>query len=485
MKSACAKIFCFSLFAVILVHLSVTSQASAKWPKYQSYVPELNEIEKHKAIWDDPRPALNTFGPKQVIPEEMYDKMTYDVEKMKSLWEELVGFKSTDAVGKIAPEIKPGKYTYKDLEKYPGFKELMPPELYKRIKPGAPPLCGNIPEFEVVPTRQYYWALPVAQATRQNLGKTQLDDQGYLVQGTWKGGIPFPKPSGTFKAQQIMQNLEKRYMNYNNNQWQVAFGYGYDRNLENDYKTIYSVLGQSLSGRVDDPAGFFDQRAEGVGEYRKTILHLHAPRDIAGSAYTQLFYLDPKKNDQVMMYISSIRRVRKLSSSDTQDPQSGSDVPYDDNEGFMQRLSPTRFPYSFKIIAEREFLLPAVCYDGSEYIDSKTKAHMNLKFERRPLYVVELTQQDPNYVYSKRIFYIDKETFLHYSVLNYDQKGRLYRTWDHNLTFFPEMGAWAQCFNLVLVRDHVDHHTTTYQPYTLPVFTTRADMRLMGGAGMK
>ena len=485
MRTRFIKITLLSLLAIFLIQLSTTSKSRAEQPNYRTYVPSAEEIQKHKAIWDDPRPALETFGPKQVIPKEMYDGMIYDIETMKDLWEELVGFKSTDEVGKIAPEIKPGKYTYKDLDKYPGFKELMPAELYNRIKPGAPPLCGNIPEFEVVPTRQYYWALPVEEATKQNLGKTKLDAEGYLVQGTWQGGIPFPRPSGKFKAQQIMQNLEKRYMNFNNNQWQFAFGYGYDGNLQNDYKTIYSVLNLALSGRVDKPVGFLDERAESVGEYKTVKLNLHAPRDIAGSAYTQLFYLDPKKSDQVMMYISSIRRVRKLSSTDTQDPQSGSDVPYDDNEGFSQRLSPTRFPYTFKIIDEREYLLPAVCYDGSEYIESKTKAHMNLKFERRPLYVVELTQLDPNYVYSKRIFYIDKETFLHYSVLNYDQKGRLYRTWDHNLTFFPEMGAWAQCFSLVLVRDHVDHHTTTYQPYTLPAFPTRSDMRLMGGAGMK
>ena len=108
-----------------------------------------------------------------------------------------------------------------------------------------------------------------------------------------------------------------------------------------------------------------------------------------------------------------------------------------------------------------------------------------MKFERRPCYVLELDQQDPNYVYSKRILYIDKETFLHYIVENYDQKGRLYRTWDHNLTFFPEMGAWAQTWSLIAIRDHVDHHSTAYQPVSFPAKLKRSDIRIVGGASMK
>ena len=473
------------LLLTIFMLLPCIQVQAGQWPGYKSYIPKIETLKEHKNLFDDPRPAVNTLGPKQVLPKDMYDSMTFDIDTMKKTWKSLVGFKSTDLVGKIAPEIKPGKYTYQDLNKYPGLKELMPPELYKRIKPGAPPLAGNIPEFEIVETQQYYWSLPIAQATMKNIGKAELDDAGYLVNGTWEGGIPFPKPSGKFKAQQIMQNVEKRYINFNNCQWQGIISNSYDSSLQSDYLTEIEVLNLRLAGRVSEPKGFYDNRAESAGEIRSNVLFFHTPRDVAGSSYSQTLYLDPKKLNQTMMYISSIRRVRKLSSSDTQDPQAGSDAPYDDNEGFMQRLSADQFPYTYKILEEREFLLPARCYDGSNYIDSKTKAFMNMKFERRPCYVLELDQQDPNYVYSKRIFYIDKETFLHYIVQNYDQKGRLYRTWDHNLTFFPEMGAWAQTWNLILIRDYVDHHSTAYQPVSFPVKLKRSDIRIVGGASMK
>ena len=104
----------------------------------------------------------------------------------------------------------------------------------------------------------------------------------------------------------------------------------------------------------------------------------------------------------------------------------------------------------------------------------------NMKFERRPMYVVKLTQMDPNYVYGYRIFYIDKETFMYHYVENYDQKGRLYRTIDGVYGFFPEMGAYSWAGALLLMKDHIDLHSGVQQPYQLPAFWTRRDVSLRG-----
>ena len=68
------------------------------------------------------------------MPPEVYKKVTYDVEAMKRTWAEVIGFKSPDVVGKMYPEIKPGKYTYKDKEKLP-FDKMMWKHLYDRFNP--------------------------------------------------------------------------------------------------------------------------------------------------------------------------------------------------------------------------------------------------------------------------------------------------------------------------------------------------------------
>ena len=100
--------------------------------------------------------------------------------------------------------------------------------------------------------------------------------------------------------------------------------------------------------------------------------------------------------------------------------------------------------------------------------------------ERRPIYVVELTQLDPNYVYGRRIFYIDKETFAFYHIGNYDQKGRLYRTFNMNWSFFSEMGgtSWGGALNLAV--DHLESHSSAGTFYDLPAFWDRGDFGLKG-----
>jgi hypothetical protein len=468
-----------TLFIVSMVLYLVPKVVFAfDYPRPETYVPTFEELRKHKATYDDPRPVLKEFGPKQVLPPEFYKMLCYDVEKMKAAWSELVGFKAPDLVGKIAPEIKPGKYTYKDLEKYPGLKQLMWDDMISRIKPGEPPFAGNIPEFEIIPTQQLYWGLPISEMTKANLGKTQLREDGYLKAETWLGGYPFPQPSGKNKAWQIMYNLEKRYQSWGLDFVILGFNHGYTKAMQKDFDCDYIVRHHRLAGRcLMEPYGFFDKRAKERGEFRAFIMPFLSPRDIAGMVQSALYFLDPEKADQLYIYIPSMRRVRKLTATDTQDPIAGQDVTYDDNEGFMQKLSPVRYPYKAQVLDEREYLYPICTEDGSIYIKKQGATLQNLQFQRRPMYVVELTQLDPNYQYSKRIFYIDKETFQHLEVLNYDQKGRLYRTNFLVYSWHPEMGtlAWT---GFDVLRDHIDTHSGVQHNYQLPAYFNREDVSM-------
>jgi len=467
------------LICCVAIALLPLPLAAAEIPHPETYLPTVHEVRKHKDFYDDPRPWLKTFGPKQAVPPELYAKLTYDIEKMKNLWAELLGFKAPEMVGKIAPEIKPGTYTYRDLKKYPGLKELMSPNLYNRIKPGEPPFAGNIPEFEIIPTRQYFAALPVSEATKRNQGKTKLDEDGYIIWETWESGYPFPQPSGKYKAQQIMYDIERRYLSWGGNFYLIAFVRGYNKRLQEDMVSHGDTRNVRLAGRVmSEPYGWLDERARKRGESRAYVLRFMAPRDLAGTAQSSLYSLDPNKADQLMMYIPFLRRIRKMSATDSQDPVAGQDLIYDDAEGFLQKLSPTRYPYEYKLIEEREYLIPAYTLDGSEYISHEGLEYRNAKLERRPMYVLELTQIDPNYVYSKRIFYVDQETFNYVEIDNYDQTGRLYRTFVTNWGFHPEMGTFSVSGNIVVMRDHVDLHTTIAYTWQIPAFWNRNDVNM-------
>jgi hypothetical protein len=465
-------------FCLVALLLPLAGEAGEN-PDPETYVPTVAQMEKHKAFYDDPRPLLNTFGPKQVLPPELYARLTHDIDEMRKKWAEVVGFKAPDAVGSIAPEVKPGKYTYTDLAQYPGFKNLMWPNLYDRIKPGEPPFAGSIPEFEIIPTRQFYWAEPIASATKQNEGKSKLDQDGYLIPETWLGGYPFPRPSEKFKAQQIMYNIEKRHTAWSSNYYVTGHVRGFTKGLKVDRDSTLRGYGMRLAGRVVmEPYGWFDERAKQRGESKTYIYYHLSPRDVEGTVQTGLYYLDPKKADQLMMHLPSIRRVRKMSSTDNQDQMANLDQTYDDTQGFSQKLSPTRYPYTYKVIEEREYLVPAPTLDGSNFISAEGIEFRNVQMERRPLYVVELNQLDPNYVYSRRLLYIDQEMFAFYHIDNFDRKGQLYRTFDLNWSFFPEMGKLTWCGALTLSNDHLDTHSSAGYMYDIPAFCDRNDFGL-------
>lgn len=452
-------------FSLLVFFFALFMMTTVVWAA-EEYRVTRADFEKHKSLIDDPRPILKDLSYKKVLPAAVYAKLTYDVEAMKSLWAEAVGFRAPDVVGKIAPEIIPGTYTYKDKEKYPGFKELMYATMYNRFNPGAPPHAGNFPEIKIVPTRQYYWALPIAKATKENMGHTKLDDQGYLINETYVAGFPFPRPEGKFKAQQVMYNWDKRYYGGENCHI-IATIKGYTKGLALDYDGKAELPQLRLHGRVMlEPYGYYDERARAKQEKYGLSLFHQAPRDLYGTAITMIRYLNPDEFDQVMIYIPGMRRIRKMSATDCQDAVGGQDVIYDDDYGISQAYGPKRYPYKMEILAEREYLVPAPQWDGSLYVSSKGLEYRNIEFERRPLYVMKLTQLDKNYIYSSRIAYIDKETFLLYDIENYDAKGRFYRQSENRPGFIPEMGMFTSLG--VMYRDYIDLHSTLIQQYTYP-----------------
>ncbi len=190
-----------AIFWFILILLPVVLWAEEDLPDPESY---FFSGRKAKKSLDDATDLFVTHPLKSFLPPEIRDLITFDKENMKKETAELMGFTGPELVGKIAPEIKPGKYTYKALEKYPGLRELFPPLFAEHfIKSGGPPLVANIPEFEIIPTRQFHLYMPLIEATKKNLGKTKLDKDGYIDPWSWEGGVPFPRPSGALKAQQV------------------------------------------------------------------------------------------------------------------------------------------------------------------------------------------------------------------------------------------------------------------------------------------
>jgi hypothetical protein len=472
MKKIKSIAICLSLFCLAMVMATPTTWAA------EEYKITLKQLDDAKHLYDDPRPYMNEVGPEKLLPPQVYSKICFDVGAMKKAWAETIGFAAPDVVGKIAPEIKPGKYSYKDKEKYPGLKALMIPNHYERFNPGEPPFAGNFPEIEVVPTRQYYQTLPLAEATRKYAGTAKQDDQGYIIEDSYVTGFPFPKPSGPHKAMQIMYNWDRRYLG-GENYWMIGQSGGFGKNLNQDYDFKGFQWKLKLNGRVTiPPFGWYDERAKARGEKLAMVFLQQSPRDNYGNVMGYTMFLGPNDFDQFLLYIAMLRRVRKLSGTDTQDIAGGIDVIYEDNEGFNQKLTPYRFPYKYEVIDEREYLVPACSDDGSEYLTKIGKEFHGLKFERRPIYVIKMTQLDKNYIYGQRILYFDAETLLWHLIENYDQKGRLYRVTEDFYTFYPKLGNFSPVWYNNW--DHIDIHSSLGNTFLIPApWVTRDHTSMM------
>ncbi len=428
-----------------------------------------NKILKLRKVTDDPTPVYKKVNyMKDWVTQETWDKITADPKEAGEAWEKVRGFKSPDLTGTIAPEIKPGKYTLADKERLP-FKELMTPGLYARFnEPGGQGenIGGNFTEFEVIPTRQYYYPLAKSMDTMKNEGKARMDEQGYADELSFETGVPFPKPSGPLAGWQVIHNFSDYTYD---DVVGVMYDVGVDDSFKKDRGGLYKYYIMKLARRsIMEPKGrWYDARAERLQESMAAISELHAPRDMYGNAYLQYTYDAPDKPNKSMIYTPLLRRIRLMTDSDSQDQAIGMDYANDDDSMLAQDLRPDKYPYEVKILEEREFLFPTYTIDGETWIDSKNKfLWRNLKMERRPCYVIEMKQLDSNYIYSKRLYWVDKENFLFLMGEMYDQKGRLWRSQNTQYAFSQESGTygWFQTW----AWDHIDVHSSFITSYEFP-----------------
>jgi hypothetical protein len=455
-----------AIFFMIGVALLLVSEPLAAKAIIQNYS-NWQDIEACKNLLDDPRSAVECN--EAITGEEVMKSLSFDVEEGKRRWAEMVGLKSPDLVGKLAPEIKPGRYTLEDKGKYP-FDKLMPGMFYKRFnEPGGQGknFAANFTEFEVVPTRQYWMHLAVAEESIQNEGKAKLGEDGYMLYDTYEGGIPFPKPSGAQKGWQVLYNYIDAYTYFQGEDYlsqTAAFGVDGRFNIDRQSKGDYYVM-RLFHRLLREPIGeWYDERARKQGEKQIVYYEAFEPRDLYGNAYILSKRVDPNEMDNLLLYTPLTRRIRKMSSSDRQDQAIGLDYAYDDVNHLDQKLTPEAYPYEVRVLEEREFLVPMFSLTGDEYFDSEAKfLWRNLKFERRPMYVLEMNQLDPTYIYSKRIYYVDKETFVFLGGEFYDQKGRLWRNYNVLYGVSPQVGIfWWMAASYF---DHIDVHSGLEQDF--------------------
>ncbi len=354
-----------------------------------------------------------------------------------------------DSVGNLGIEmgksygadlIKPGTIIDSgNYKNFPQLKNLLPEHQYLRLQKGA--TRSDLPPIHVVPTRKLNNTESEQAWAKKNEGVVKMDPKTKALIN-WKAGRPFPEPKNMYE---VTWNFIHRKHHGDSQHFEQSEFVIFDKS--NRRKDLSIKLWQrAWKGRTTvPPIPEYPNNPDNI--LFKQVSVFTKPYDTAGFALLRHVYDSNEKNDDTWAYMPAIRRVRRYTGADLQDPLFGSDNTFDDFACWMQKIDfKTVFPTKVeegKILCYTYLSAGAPETDGHNFkIDKRQIFYPG--WEIRPVYKLTLEIKDKNYMYGKRVAWIDKETyFVNYTEF-YDQKGNLYRTWHNGYWWTKEGGHdWA------------------------------------------
>jgi len=329
----------------------------------------------------------------------------------------------------LRADVQPGdRITAANADK---VKDLVSPAMYWCVQKGFP---MTIAEPRKITLRRAF-----VEATEKYSSQVKLSADGLRMEG-FVAGRPFPKidTSDPQVAMKIMQNFS----------YAIAFDDLDMRNFDADTGPISTDRPLQVErhflidhfrrlfyvGRLYvDPKPELPNK-EGY-HYKETLHPMIEPFDLKGVGFTYYRYLDPQKQDDSWLYLPSLRRVRRLSTAQRSDALFGQDTDQDSYGGYAGQLA----WMDWKFLGEKEVL---AAFNSEHFPVKWTEGAADWAFddrwEKRSVYVVEGNSKLPQYAYSKRVLYVDKDVYaVPYSDM-YDRGGQLWKIWINQFGFRKE-----------------------------------------------
>ena len=299
-------------------------------------------------------------------------------------------------------------------------------------------------------------------ATMKYAGTARIGTGNQLL--GWVAGVPFPEPKNALELAWTTYPTIARSDSHDELQFHCWFGLFQGTKYQKHY--VWDLFNKKYRARVDiPPLGDMPEFAES-GLICKESMMILEPNEVKGFIQLRHRYWDINKADECYAYIPAIRRVRRMTGSDLTDPLLGSDMCPDDYENIRQKVDSRM---KIRVLEHRDFLVPRF-YTEEEggksacpYDYKKNGPCYQLDWEIRPMYVLEVMMNDPDYAYSKRIVYFDGVPldqggeYYAYWGEQYDQKGRLWKA----CGMFPggNKKGFKGLFFAVYLNYQTDHYT--------------------------
>lgn len=285
----------------------------------------------------------------------------------------------------------------------------------------------NLKKIETLPIDASYY-----QVTQRNAGTVELDPETKLLKN-YVAGTPFPN----IDAADPLAGYKVIWNSFYYHALSGAAADGdYDQLLIDadkglDQHQTWHFTNLPMVGRTPEPHRFGDGLIA-----KKEMVYAKAPYDAKGFATLTYRYNDGRLDDS-WGYIKSVRRVRRFSSGSWMDPVGGSDLLYDDINGF--NANPAWYG-NFRYLGRRHILgfqlekpqtVAGAASKAEEFphVDLKNWPHWNPIQEWGPVAtdVIEATPPE-QHPYSKKIYYLsaDYPGFARYMEA-YDKAGKLWK----------------------------------------------------------
>ncbi len=297
--------------------------------------------------------------------------------------------------------------------------------VYKNPEKWGAPIDNSY--FMIKAYAQFVDTKGMIDATKKYSPLVKMNADGWIENYADLAGVPFPAPkTGLELAWNFDFNTHGDSNHYGNAGPVITPGQSVERSTKTERWELYYIH------RVDvQPLPKYEKNKKGI--HRGMFQHMFKPPESNNTRFFNLRYIDPEASDDGYMYYAPFRRIRRISVAQRTDTIDGSDFIYDDEygwDGHVQRNT-------YKLIGRKD-LLCSRRTDVSKFERIPGQAvPNNIVRERINTYVVEIKSKDPNYIYSKRIWYLDPETYLVSWTEIYDDLGKFWKCFEVLNTEFP------------------------------------------------
>ena len=329
--------------------------------------------------------------------------------------------------GPVRADVQPGDVIGReDTDK---IRDLVSPGLEWCVKHGLP--------MRIVAPRAIEWPRDYKEATEKYSRQVKLAEDGLTLEN-YVAGLPFPEldPNDPQVALKIMWNYEYKpaitddldLRNFDADTGAVAPSQPMtvERHFLLDHLRV-----MFYNGRIyQEPKPFYRPNPNGFrGQYG--MYPILEPFDIRGVGGVANRYIDPAKQDDQWLYLPSFKRVRRLSTAQRSDALFGQDADVDSYYGYAGHIAWMNWSF----LGEREVLGSMHAENYPVKWASPADWAFDDVWEKRKVYVIEGVSKLPQYAYSKRILFIDKEGWVVLYSDIYDRAGELWKIWINDWSF--------------------------------------------------